>query len=287
MRDAVIELLVVLAIMALLMGLTMSAIMQVRARAARTVCSHRLHQIGVALHTYHGTNSVFPPGTRTQAVGEPFPNMAWHTRLLPYLEQEALWKQAVDAYKTQPAWTQPPHPFARVMPMFECPADPHAERLGSWGGLTPGMTSFMGASGTDNTRKDGILFADSQVRLIDVVDGTSYTLLVGERPGSPDTALGWWYAGAGQVAGSGAADMVLGTLERNYGFYAPLCAVGPYEFGPGDPKNMCDTFHFWSMHAGGANFLFADGSVQFLSYAAKSVLPALSTRAGGEAVEIP
>ena len=81
--------------------------------------------------------------------------------------------------------------------------------------------------------------------------------------------------------------MVLGSLERNYSLYAPNCAVGPYEFGPGHINNMCDTFHFWSLHSGGANFAFADGSVQFLSYEAKSVLPALSTRAGGEVVEIP
>ena len=183
---SLVELLVVLAIVAVLVGLTLSAVMQVRARAARTLCSHRLRQIGLALHQYHGTASAFPPGVRT-AAGEPFPSMSWHVRILPYLEQEALWKQAVTAYAQQPKWTQPPHPFGKVMPAFECPSDPHSGRPGNWLGLSPGMTSFLGVEGTDYSRKNGILFADSQVRISDVVDGTSHTLLVGERPPSPNT----------------------------------------------------------------------------------------------------
>jgi prepilin-type processing-associated H-X9-DG protein len=51
--------------------------------------------------------------------------------------------------------------------------------------------------------------------------------------------------------------------------------------------DQCDLFHFWSLHPGGANFAFADGSVRFLTYAADDVLPALATRAGGEAVTVP
>ena len=281
-----IELLVVLAIIAILTGLTLSAVMQVRARADRVLCSHRLRQIGLALHNYHGTNSAFPPGSRTSAIGEPYPNMSWHARILPYLEQDALWKQAVDAYKVQPNWTESPHPFGKVMPAFECPSDPRSGRAGSYNGLFPGLTSFMGAEGTDYSRKDGILFADSQIRMTDVVDGTSHTLLVGERPASQNLAFGWWYAGAGQNGG-GSADMVLGSLERNYSNIAPNCAVGPYEFGPGRIDNMCDTFHYWSLHSGGANFLFADGSVRFLAYSADAVMPALASRAGGEVFDLP
>jgi prepilin-type processing-associated H-X9-DG protein len=50
---------------------------------------------------------------------------------------------------------------------------------------------------------------------------------------------------------------------------------------------MCDALHFWSLHSGGANFAFADGSVRFLRYSADDVMPALATRAGGEVVAIP
>jgi prepilin-type processing-associated H-X9-DG protein len=62
---------------------------------------------------------------------------------------------------------------------------------------------------------------------------------------------------------------------------------GPFVFGPGRFDNPCDSYHFWSLHLGGANFAFCDGSVRFLSYAAAPLLPALATRAGGESVEIP
>lgn len=60
--------------------------------------------------------------------------------------------------------------------------------------------------------------------------------------------------------------------------------TGPFRFGPGRTANPCDRYHFWSLHPGGAHFLFADGSVHFLPYAAASVMVPLATRAGGEVV---
>ena len=87
-------------------------------------------------------------------------------------------------------------------------------------------------------------------------------------------------------ANDGSTDNVLGVRERCYNGLVD-CPRGPYEYGPGRADNNCDMFHFWSHHSGGGNFLFADGSVHFLSYSAKSVLRALSTRAGGEAVTLP
>jgi prepilin-type processing-associated H-X9-DG protein len=65
------------------------------------------------------------------------------------------------------------------------------------------------------------------------------------------------------------------------------CWQGPYFFSPGTLQNICDPFHFWSLHSGGANFLFCDGSVHFIPYSAKDIMPALATRAGGEAVQWP
>jgi len=81
--------------------------------------------------------------------------------------------------------------------------------------------------------------------------------------------------------------MNLGVRERNFSPDYEACPPGPYTFVRGDLKNPCDTFHYWSLHPGGANFAFADGSVRFLSYSAHAILPALSTRAGGESVAIP
>ena len=60
----------------------------------------------------------------------------------------------------------------------------------------------------------------------------------------------------------------------------------PDRFRPGDFNNYCDTHHFWSPHPGGAYFVFGDGAVRFVQYTvATSVLPALATRAGGEAID--
>ena len=58
-------------------------------------------------------------------------------------------------------------------------------------------------------------------------------------------------------------------------------------FGPGRTDNPCDMYHFWSLHSGGANFAFADDSVQFLPYSVRGILPALATRAGGETASLP
>jgi prepilin-type processing-associated H-X9-DG protein len=82
--------------------------------------------------------------------------------------------------------------------------------------------------------------------------------------------------------------MILGVREENV---MPVtvgsCPPGTYSFGPGNFNNQCDMFHFWSPHSGGGHFLFADGSVHFLSYSAAPILPALASRAGGEAVQVP
>jgi prepilin-type processing-associated H-X9-DG protein len=171
-------------------------------------------------------------------------------------------------------------------------------------------TNYLGVSGTNGGARDGLLTANHRVRLIDVTDGTSQTLMVGER-GFRKGALevidtsddidnlrfGNWFSAIGQKNGS--VGVVLGTLEVNYGTgqrqlaWERDCPPGPYHFGPpnrtrdltGKLREECDLFQFWSYHHGGANFVFADGSVHFLAYGA--VLPALATRAGGEVAALP
>ena len=133
---------------------------------------------------------------------------------------------------------------------------------------------------------DGVLYLGSTTRLSDVTDGTSNTLAVGEWPPSRDLILGWWYAGWGQDK-DGEGDMLLGARTRNHSEYGRGCPAGPFDFKAGSFDDQCDAFHFWSPHPGGANFAFADGSVRFLNYSADSILPALATRAGGEAVNLP
>lgn len=65
---------------------------------------------------------------------------------------------------------------------------------------------------------------------------------------------------------------------------SPTCHDGPYSYAPGHLTNPCSVYHFWSLHPGGANFLFADGSARLLPYSASSIMSALASRAGDEPI---
>ena len=248
-----IELLVVIAIIGVLLGLTLAAVHMVRARAAMAGCANNLRQIGLALHQYHDVHKAFPPGCR--GPGGPQPFMSWMTRLLPHLEQDALWQQSLRAYEQETFFEKPPHLpiLGRIMPQFLCPAENRT--VFEIPSLTVGLTSYQGVSGRSESVFDGVLYLDSAVRLGDVTDGASLTLAVGERPPSRDGHFGWWYAGQGQEE-SGTADLFLGVRERNH--YYPACPSQPNHFVPGTDSD-CDAFHYWSRHSGGAHFLFCDG----------------------------
>jgi prepilin-type processing-associated H-X9-DG protein/prepilin-type N-terminal cleavage/methylation domain-containing protein len=290
---SLVELLVVLAIIALLVGLTLPAVQKVRASAARTRCQNNLKQLALALHQYHDRHSALPAGF-TPADGRPRSmRLGWHPRVLPYIEQEPLWQSVLQAYATDPKPHTSDHPPHRAVqrtpvPAFYCPADPRPQ-LGSPADtqLVVAFTSYMGVIGTDKLAPGGTLFLRSSVKLTDIRDGTSGTLLIGERPPPPSLLYGWWYGGIGHD-GEGSAEVLLGVRELNH---SPLglggCPYGPYSFRPGDFQDNCSRFHFWSPHPGGAHFAFADGSVRFLRYSADDILPALATRAGGEAVSVP
>ncbi|MBY0232861.1 MAG: DUF1559 domain-containing protein [Gemmataceae bacterium] len=218
----------------------------------------------------------------------PYPRAGWLTQLLPYVEQEPLARLTREAYQATPAsFSNPPHVgLATPVKLFVCPADGrvYAPRKAQRTGHTVALTNYLGVSGRDLSANDGVLYRDSAVRFADIADGTSNTLLAGERPPSPDFLFGWWYAGAGQ-AFTGSGDSVLGARETN--ILSPAispCPAGAYDYRAGSPGDPCDKFHFWSLHPGGALFLFADGSVRFIPYASATILPALASRAGGEAV---
>jgi prepilin-type N-terminal cleavage/methylation domain-containing protein/prepilin-type processing-associated H-X9-DG protein len=278
-----VETLVVLAIIGVLIALLLPAVQKVRAAASRTQCRNNLHQIALALHGYHDACAVLPPGA-TNIKDDSYPLMSWHCRLLPYVEQQARWDLAVEDYAQNRNFFNPPHSDLGVaMPIYACPSTPQTLGPGTWAGVTVAFTAYLGNEGINLKQLNGVLYLDSAVRLADVTDGTSNTLAVGERPPDPDNYYGWWYAGAGQF-GTGSADSVLGALEKN--FWYAHCPTGPYAYGPGRVGNACDVFHFWSLHSGGAHFLFVDGSVHFLAYTDAPILPALATRAGGEAVSV-
>jgi prepilin-type processing-associated H-X9-DG protein len=282
-----IETLVVVGILAALLGLILPGVQRVRESASRMQCGSNLRQIGLGLHGYHDTYRVLPPGIRVST--DPYPFLGWPARLLPYVEQQALWQQAQKDYAQQPRFWDPPAQHAglrTVLPLFICPSDGRRDGWVMPEDGSAAFTHYLGVIGRNIVTRDGLLYLDSQVALRDVLDGTSNTLMVGERPPSPDNRFGWWYAGVGQE-GDGDADMILGVEGFRTTFRYPTCPIGPYHFSPGQSSNVCDTLHFWSQHSGGAYFLFADGSLHFLSYSAAPLMPALASRAGREAVTLP
>lgn len=284
---SLIELLVAVAIVGVLVGLAVPAVQRMRASAARAQCLDRLRQVGVAAHGNHAAHGKLPQGVGATGPADPLPFLNWHARLLPYLEQAALWGQTESAYRQTHDFTDNPPHTARsaVLSVFVCPADPRlAEPL--FGPTGYGGTSFLGVAGKNTGRRDGLLYMGSDHRLGDATDGTSNTLLVGERPPSASLRYGWWYAGWGQDK-DGELDGVLGVRTEPRPGVGPVCDGAPERFQPGRFDDGCAAYHFWSPHPGGAHFLFADGSARFLTYAADPLLPALASRAGGESVAVP
>jgi prepilin-type N-terminal cleavage/methylation domain-containing protein/prepilin-type processing-associated H-X9-DG protein len=332
-----VELLVVIAIIAVLIGLLLPAVQKVREAAARIKCANNMKQQGLALHQYHDAQGTFPPALNSNF--QMYWHWSWMARCLPYLEQDNLYRQAVawasdtsmpvtypypkpkgtPGYATWSPWggeslglqDPPENPvLAVVLPVFRCPSDPNPTTstldVHQRTALVQAMTDYVGVSGTSWMTMDGILAANTYVRITDIRDGSSYTLLVGERATSPELDYGVWFAGCGfYLPGQtppddyrGSGDVALGVRELNPGVHNDPalrdCPGGPFHFQPpgqivgpdGTVKRACDQFHFWSYHPTGANFLFADGSVRFLSYSADSVMPALGTRDGGEVVSM-
>jgi prepilin-type N-terminal cleavage/methylation domain-containing protein/prepilin-type processing-associated H-X9-DG protein len=285
-----IEGIVVVAITAVGASLAISAVQRARDAAARIQCANNLRQVGLALHSYHTSMEIFPSGVDVEDGTSRTLYASWHEKLLPHIGQDALWQQTQSAFEQNASFAvNPPHlGLSSVIRVYACPLD---ERT-LYPQLTPfkfevALTSYLGIAGLDFSTRDGVLFTDSAVRLSDITDGASNTMIVGERPPSADLRFGWWYAGVGEN-GSGSCDMVMGVRERpgSLSFWA-LCSRTPSGFRSGSIGNQCDMFHFWSIHVGGAHFLFADGSVHFMSYSAAPLMSALASRAGGEAVAAP
>jgi len=216
----------------------------------------------------------------------------------------------------------PPNPaLGTPVKSYICPSEPRNllvqyEALSTTDIMAIAFTDYLGVDGIQGQDpgawwnppqawpagdKSGILPNSSwdqarRINFASISDGSSNTLMVGERPPSADMFFGWWFAGGG-FDGSGVGDVTLGAREYVYaanvavyaiavdgtGTLAP-CPASKVGFQPGNVDNSCDQVHFWSLHPGGANWLLGDGSARFLSYTVDEVLPQLCTRNGGEAV---
>lgn len=290
-----IELLVVIAIIAILIGLLLPAVQKVREAAARTQCTNNLKQQGLALHAYHDANNALPKGYSRYTSAAPREGAwSWMAYILPYVEQDNAWKQAKTfANGGGTNWYAWYNPVCELsLKVYTCPADTRGGQKypgrANYGGsyVDYALTTYLGNSGTTSTSMDGVLYYESKVHLTHITDGTSNTIMVGERPPNSDAEFGWWFAAYG-YDGRGTGDCVMSSNDlaiANYFMSYGCDGTAAQKIGmqPGKPTVGCDAAHYWSFHPSGCLFLMGDGSARLLNYNNNGILPALSTRAGGE-----
>ncbi|REJ81454.1 MAG: DUF1559 domain-containing protein [Planctomycetota bacterium] len=299
-----IELLVVIAIIAILIALLLPAVQQAREAARRTQCKNNLKQIGLALHNYHdvfhswpiniyGGYGTIPPDilgwTQTSK------SWGWPVRLLPYIDETALWNLCDPGNNTMAASGQ----LNTVVDTFLCPTDSAPAVITentsyTTGGVAAARTNYKGMMGSDwnwgayvnnvvtiqedaFVRNNGLLYTLNYRRytnIDDVIDGTSNTTIVGESVTNEVYANGgggpgWSWMNAAENTATSAVPI------NTYGAKSPTSL-------PWDVR-----WSFSSNHEGGAQFVLADGSVHFLSENIDLQLyRALSTYDGGEIVQL-
>jgi prepilin-type N-terminal cleavage/methylation domain-containing protein/prepilin-type processing-associated H-X9-DG protein len=302
-----IELLVVIAIIAILIALLVPAVQKVRESAARLQCANNLKQIGLAMHDYHGAIKAFPPG---YSASGPFvnggtdtlPGWGWAVYILPYLDQGPLYQQ-FDL--TQPVQNYPG--IQTMLPVYLCPSDitgtgPFAVTDSSWNPIcVAAPTSYAGCCGGSYVNSsgaittvstttgmnstgigNGILFRNSAVTMNQITDGTSNTVLVEERCFANVQGI-WTGAIDNGYCNQGAynAKAVAGKIGQAAG---DLVLIHASTINSQSGRNLDDCA---SMHPGGANILFADGTVHFIrnipsGSTDSTTFEAMGTIAGGE-----
>lgn len=293
----VLELLVVLAVIALVVTLILPAIQSARDAARRIGCSNNLRQIGVALQSYHATEKCLPSGWVLEVpIGRDSSNgWGWLAMLLPMMDQKPLF----NAINFNHHLGNECNETARltVVESFVCPADHTPKQVPFyWRSLSSAVrgasraaspwsagsvstngeilfhvagANYAGVFGIEDpddrcdTHGLGVFSLNSSARFADMLDGASQTLIVGERSAS---RMGTTWTG-----------MHVGEEE------GPERVVGFVDHSPNDPA--ADEAEFSSRHVGGVHFLLGDGSVRFLSdHMDRAVFRSLATRCGQEVI---
>ena len=299
-----IELLVVIAIIAVLIALLLPAVQQAREAARRTQCKNNLKQIGLAFHNYHGTYLMFPMGWSIDVTN--FNGHSWGTMLLPFMEQGNLIDNYNYSYSfASPAGIfagGPDNQAVVTMPLevFICPSSPEGGQVydftlpaGAFEG-NPEMTwraaasdyGALGGVGGEFHRayvepvigemadRDGILNIMSNdpdengrcMRIADVTDGTSNTLIIAEIAGRNSTYRAGrkimdWSDPANLNSGGGWGDVLNGENWPEGSLYDGTGSTGPCIINCSNERGR----GVYSFHTGGVQILMTDGSVRFAS----------------------
>jgi prepilin-type N-terminal cleavage/methylation domain-containing protein len=284
-----VELLVVIAIIGLLVALLLPAIQAARESARRTQCKNNLKQIGLGLHNFESARRSFPPGFVSAAatINGPGsgPGWGWAAHILPYLEESSL---QIDLKRPI---TDTMHDQARVasLTVFRCPSDavelPVFPVEGASGAaLTQvAFANYVGVGGTDEVSVypdtgTGVMLRNRKIAIKEITDGTSHTIMVGERASRQSPQTTW----VGVVTNA-----EVPPKNPAYDIEGPpvlvLTNTGTAADGrvPNNPLDHVEDSN--SEHPQGVHLMFADGSVQTINNDIDpNVWEALGTRAGGE-----
>ncbi len=288
-----VELLVVIAIIGILVALLLPAVQAAREAARRMQCSNHLKQIALALHNYHDTHRIFPPGfvdtnptypAMTQGIRDNLNGLAWSTLILPFVEETQLYEQVKSQtndfarhWERDLTGAVNPIPAARLgVSVYSCPSDTMKLINNKRGNF--GKTNYMGNSGNAAAiDRKGIFWVDSAVRIADILDGTSTTVMVLERTGTrmpgdrncPNSSY------TGFAPCDWRAGLWIGARYRgnSVGWHPGLDPTDVDSYGGGSATYLIGRSNrtwgpSWSNasdHPGGLQMALCDGSVRFLS----------------------
>jgi prepilin-type N-terminal cleavage/methylation domain-containing protein/prepilin-type processing-associated H-X9-DG protein len=288
-----VELLVVIAVIGILIALLLPAVQAAREAGRRVQCQNNLKQIGIALHNYHDSNRVFPP----QRVGSG--RHTWVPIILPFIEGATLKEQ----YNFDVPWNHPANQPAitQSLSFLWCPSTPGvAARLDT---IRPGIeaatTDYAPVTGVasiiirtglaETASLEGVMRRNTGVRMADVIDGTSNTLVITEDAGRPRFYIRKGLGPARNFPGGGNLP-VIGGRVYGAGWADPSHAIPVHSFTrdglrvPGPcPLNCTNNNEAFSFHPGGVDALFVDGGVRLLHETIElQTYVSLVTRAGYE-----
>ena len=320
-----IELLVVIAIIAILIGLLLPAVQKVREAAARAKCSNNLKQMGLAAHNYHDANGRFPAGCATDTApwgtGDGY-GSSWLVFILPYIEQTALYNGW--QFTGNSGWVGAnASTDVQGITTYLCPSSPlPVLAVGGQGSGKRQSTSYVGIAGSargfngysegrvsspngsgccngGRASAGGILIPSGQVRIADVTDGTSNTLMISETSDwlkSQDGTKWDFRPLHGFVIGTAPASQPPNFGDRAFQTTSILYSInqktGWANAGGDCTQGVCTNWGhnipLNSPHSGGVNAALGDGSIRFITDATTlDILSALATRDDGTVATLP